>query len=249
LARWRNCAAPRSAANRGAAEYPFITGQRPFGYFPARDAYAEKDFPMNRTRLIDTVLVTAVALSAVPALAQMGGHMMAMHDEPVTRAEVETKVKTMFASVDANHDGTVTKAEADGARDAHMKAMRDAHFAGMDTNKDGSISRAEFDAAHAGMEMDGMKQEGHEKGAGGHGGSHDKMAKGGHEGMGMRMGGAGMFERADADKDGKVTLAEALAKPLAHFDAADTNHDGTLSAEERMAAHAKMREMMHGKAG
>ncbi len=204
---------------------------------------------MNRSHLIDCAAVLAVAMTSVPALAQMGGHMMAMHDAPVTRAEVEAKVKTMFASVDANHDGTVTKAEADGAREGHMKSMRDAHFASMDANKDGSISRAEFDAAHTGPEMGGIAHENHQAAAKDHGGGHHKMGKGGHDRMAMRMDGAGMFERADADKDGKVTLAEALSKPLAHFDAADTNHDGTLSAEEHMAAHAKMRDMWRDKRG
>jgi hypothetical protein len=44
--------------------------------------------------------------------------------------------------------------------------------------------------------------------------------------------------------DGKLTLAEASAGPLAMFDRADTNHDGTISPDEHKAAMEKMRGMM-----
>jgi Ca2+-binding EF-hand superfamily protein len=47
------------------------------------------------------------------------------------------------------------------------------------------------------------------------------------------------FTESDANHDGKVTWAEAKARADAAFDAADTNHDGVLSPEERMAAKAK----------
>lgn len=188
---------------------------------------------MKIAYIATTALLTIIA---VPAIAQMGDHMMGKPDQPTTRAEVETRTKAMFAMVDANNDGIIIKAEADTAHGQMETRMRDAHFNGMDANKDGSISRAEFDAAHMGPEK-GMKHEGKE-----HDG-HDK----GVDGDNARMGGGGMFERADANKDGKVTLAEALAQPLARFDAADTNKDGTLSAQEGMAAHAKMRGMMHHK--
>jgi hypothetical protein len=52
------------------------------------------------------------------------------------------------------------------------------------------------------------------------------------------------FDRADANHDGKLTLAEASAGPLAMFDRADTNHDGTISPDEHKAAMEKMRGMM-----
>ena len=63
-------------------------------------------------------------------------------------------------------------------------------------------------------------------------------------GMGMGMGGPGegrgamlaqMFETIDADKDGKVTLAEIQAHRAAEFAAADTNGDGAISPEELSA--------------
>lgn len=60
-----------------------------------------------------------------------------------------------------------------------------------------------------------------------------------HVGMGFGMG--HLFETADVNKDGKVSLQEATAAALQHFDAADLNHDGTLTPEERMQAHQRMR--------
>lgn len=49
-----------------------------------------------------------------------------------------------------------------------------------------------------------------------------------------------MFEQIDANKDGKVTLAEAKAAEKARFTAADTNKDGRLTTEELQAHRASM---------
>lgn len=63
--------------------------------------------------------------------------------------------------------------------------------------------------------------------------------------MTAQMGNTGMAERiartladADADHDGKITLAEAKASADRRFDAADANHDGVLTPDERRAARA-----------
>ena len=61
-------------------------------------------------------------------------------------------------------------------------------------------------------------------------------------GMGMGMGMHGqMFEMADANHDGRVSLQEMTKVALQHFDSADANHDGTLSPEERMQMHRQMK--------
>jgi Ca2+-binding EF-hand superfamily protein len=106
-------------------------------------------------------------------------------------------------------------------------------FARLDTDKNGQLSQQEFATRPEG-ERGGWKG----RGKGHHGGM-----------MGMGRGGEGWFERMDANKDGKVTLAEATAMPLAMFDKADTNKDGTLSPEEREAAHEKMRQEWKAKRG
>jgi Ca2+-binding EF-hand superfamily protein len=68
------------------------------------------------------------------------------------------------------------------------------------------------------------------------------LAEKGGMGMGGPGGGEGrgamlteMFDKIDADKDGKVTYAEMEANRKAEFTAADTNGDGALSAEELSA--------------
>jgi hypothetical protein len=197
------------------------------------------------------ITVAAAAALSIPVLAEhrggIGGHdgMGMMHSGPTTRADVETRVKTHFAAVDANKDGFIVLAEADAMRTKHQAESRDQHFAAMDKDKDGSISRAEFDAEHQGVNTDGAK-------AGGEGKGGRHMRGGGRHGGGGRMGsmmGGRMFERADANADGKVSLAEALTKPLARFDAADTNKDGTLTPEERKAAREAMRGKWREKRG
>lgn len=178
----------------------------------------------------------AIAL-AVPAVAMMHGGMGMGASEPQKRADVEARVKEHFAKLDANKDGFVEQAEV-AATHEKMKAEKlDAHFAAMDANKDGSISRAEFDAGHA-------AREGGEHGMRGHHGKGDARMGPGRM---HRMGGGHMMTMADADKDGKVSLAEALKRPLERFDAADANKDGTLTPEERKAAREKMREEWRAK--
>ena len=190
---------------------------------------------------------------AIPALAAMEGHgMHALTKGPMTKAAVETMIKTHFAKVDTNGDGYIVKAEADGARDKMVAEMRDKHFKAMDANNDGSISRAEFDAQHRDGHHEGIaigepnpggKPDGDDKGG------HMRHGAGHRPGMAMMMHGDRMFERADADKDGRVSLAEAIALPMAHFDKVDANKDGTISPEERKAAHEKMRSEWRAKRG
>jgi len=57
----------------------------------------------------------------------------------------------------------------------------------------------------------------------------------------MRMHGR-MFESADANHDGKVSLQEMTNAALQHFDMADANHDGKLTPDERMKMHQHWKE-------
>ena len=179
-----------------------------------------------------------VALLAVPALAiQAGGdhHGAKGPRGPETRAEAQAEAQKHFAMVDTNKDGAVTQAEADAAR-AAMKGQwqkkrgerRAEMFGKLDTDKNGQLSPAEFNAPRP----DRGKGDGEHRG-------HMRGHRGGMMGGGM-MGGD-MFARLDANKDGKVTLAEASAKRLEMFDKADANKDGTVTPEERKAAWQAMR--------
>jgi hypothetical protein len=56
---------------------------------------------------------------------------------------------------------------------------------------------------------------------------------------------ARLFEIADANKDGKVSLEEAQKAALEQFDSADVNHDGVLSPDERRQAIKSERSKRH----
>lgn len=211
---------------------------------------------------------SAAALIALPAIAQPAPppppEKSARWSAPETRAEIEKRVAERFAEADTNKDGAVTQAELKAGIEARRveaeKKMAEAHarmFESMDADKNGQISRGEWDAHHAGMQM---KWQERRDTAGASGKDRrefrmkfkdsDRDDRMGHRMMMRHDGRGGMgwggfddkwFETADANKDGRITLAEAKVKPLARFDAADTNKDGTLSPEERRAAHEARR--------
>src|SRR3990167_8304612 len=202
---------------------------------------------MKKAILIAGAAAIAVAIPAIAAQVADGPGPRIMMQADMPRAEGEPMVKEKFAAVDANKDGAVTMEEINAARTARHAQRMDDRFKAMDTNSDGSISRAEFDAAHERMMgqmspgMGGGMGPGHQGMGGpgmggpgmmGHGGMMHGMGKGG-PGMGMKFS-PRMFERADANKDGKVTLAEANKAALAHFDEVDADKNGTVTAQERM---------------
>jgi hypothetical protein len=98
-----------------------------------------------------------------------------------------------------------------------MLKRTDERFAKVDTNGDGKITPEEMEAA----------------GGGGGGG--------GGMGGGGRGGGFGMLARADANKDGVVTKAEAEDQARKRFATMDADHDGTVTREEMMAARDRFR--------
>ena len=161
-----------------------------------------------------------------------------------TRVEVQAKVTEHFAKVDTNRDGAVTKAEAEAARTAlrsqfveRREDRREQAFERIDGNRDGAISRAEWDAqaAQRQQRVAARDRDGDGRRDGGrfHGGGMHNL--GGH-----------MFEMADANKDGRVTLQEAQAAALRHFDTADANRDGQITPEERQQLRQRMRTQHRG---
>lgn len=160
-----------------------------------------------------------------------------------TRADVQAHVARMFERVDTNKDGVITKQEADAAQaqfvsraKQHMGERGSKAFERLDTNKDGQVSRQEFDARSMAREQrQALRKPGE--------------PLGGNVYM-HRMGGMGfagrMFEMADVNKDGRVSLPEAQQAALQHFDRADINHDGTLTPEERRQSREQMRTQRRG---
>ena len=190
----------------------------------------------------------ALGLSAaVLAIAGAAYAQQSMRPKPdadgngiVTRAEMQAHSAQMFAKMDANKDGKIDAAD----REARQAAMFDM----IDSDKNGQISRAEFTVHHGpGHRMQGEGGEGHRGMGAGMGAG---MGEGMGEGMGSHRGGhrgghggGGMMARmADTNNDGAVSQAEFTAAAVQRFDRIDANKDGQITAEERQAGRAAMRE-------
>lgn len=138
-------------------------------------------------------------------------------DGKLTKTELDSGQRARFDKIDANKDGSITGAE----RAAHFKATADARraevtkarFADLDKDKNGQLSQSEFSAG--GARADG-------KGLGRH---HD----------GRSMGGNPERVRADAGKDTKTSFADFSARGTEAFARADANKDGTVTIAELQA--------------
>lgn len=188
-----------------------------------------------------------------------------MADRITTRTEVVAKVREHFAQLDGNRDGFLTKDEADAGRKLFKDRVgqkrgergqsmerRDptAAFGRLDTNRDGMLSPQEF---ARGREMRIERRMAMKDGAPA-GGQADVPRQGmrRHRMGGMRMGGmmgGRMFEMADANKDGRVSLQEATDAAVRHFDMADANRDGQVTPDERRQMRQQMIERRAPKAG
>lgn len=193
---------------------------------------------MKETAFLAGLAVLAVAVPALAAHDKGGADRATMMKPDMSWPQMEERVKEHFAMMDANKDGAVTMDEIKTQGQAMRTQHLDEKFKMMDANGDGSISKAEFLAAHSAMREGARK-----KGSG-----HVMMDSAGKQSaMRMKMG-EKMFERADANKDGKVTLAEAIAAARAHFKAMDADKNGTVTAGERMDFWKSKIKEQHGKA-
>ena len=204
------------------------------------------------TVAVGSLFVGGLAASHL-ALAQPGdggpvgrhGGLVAMADAnkdgKVSKAELTTALDARFTKIDANRDGKLTKEDRELGRQARL----DQRFAALDSDHNGQISKAEFAAGHQARfdRRDG-------EGRGGREGGHRFGGHGGHHGLG---GGMGFHGRGgpggEAMKDGVLTRAEFLARPLAMFDKADSNKDGFVTTDEMKVARQAMRDAWQARRG
>ena len=134
--------------------------------------------------------------------------------KPVTKADFTRDLDARFASMDANKDGSLSKAELQAAQAkavAAVNKLRDdrvrAEFNQLDTNKDGQLSYAEFSAGAPTVKANETP---------------DQLAA-----------------QLDTNKDGKVSADEFKSPQMAKFNALDANKDGTVSVDEMRRAATK----------
>ena len=180
-----------------------------------------------------------------------------MGDRVTSRAEAVEMVREHFSELDANKDGSITTEEAtsraptmarkfefkhgDGPRGMMAGAPRgdpDAAFDRLDANKDGMVSREEYTKAREERIERRMVLREELKEKPGDGKDMRKHVMRMHHGPGAMH--SRMIVLSDSNKDGKITLAEAEAMTLQHFDEMDTNKDGQLTPEERRSGAARL---------
>ncbi|WP_300973424.1 EF-hand domain-containing protein [Sphingomonas sp. LHG3406-1] len=178
------------------------------------------------------LLVSGLLAAATAAGAQVAPTApVAPRDGIQTRNEVVERTRAMFARVDADRDGFITAAEGQALRGkarANRQAKRadparaQAMFERLDANRDNMISRDEWAQAQAVRGQQRAARAGQARG----------RMDGQRMAMRGRMGGA-MLRQADANRDQRISLAEAEAAALQRFDRADLNRDGRVTQDER----------------
>jgi hypothetical protein len=129
-----------------------------------------------------------------------------------TKAGMDARIRAGFTRLDTNKDGFVDKAEADRAQSANLTA-RQAKFR---QNREAAF--AQFDT-----NKDGSI-------------SRDEFL---NTGAPRAPAQNAYLTRYDIDKNGRVALAEALAKETNDFERLDTDKNGTISPAEARAAQAR----------
>jgi hypothetical protein len=197
------------------------------------------------------LLAASLAVLAGSAAAQMpsldGGHggfgllqFDANADGRLTKAEFEAGQRTRFNVLDGNKDGSATPEEIAAGREVEGKAQRESmlksRFTELDRDRNGQLSQAEFLAT---VEARG------DRGAGMRGGPGPGPRIMGRRGPGDPGSGPGnrpaFAGRADADRDGKLTFVEFIARGTEAFDRADANKDGVITITELQAARPAAR--------
>jgi hypothetical protein len=184
---------------------------------------------MNKLMILGGVALLGLAGGA---MAQGPGHGPRRGAVDVTRAEAIQRTDAAFARLDANHDGRFTREEGRALAQQRRAQMMSRMFERLDADHNGQISREEFAQGRRGPRGPGPMAQGGADGAPPPGGPG--MRRWHHRGPGMRMGGR-LFGAADF-----ITAEQFRTRALARFDRADANHDGTLTVAERQARRGRI---------
>lgn len=154
----------------------------------------------------------------------------------VTRDQAVQRAEQRFARLDANRDGRLTVEEARQnlqtrmARRAERRTARRAGRGGeragqaferFDANRDGQISREEFQQRRAQRA--------------------ERVGQRGVRGMRGQRGGPRLAQRMFGD-DGVITLDEFRSRAIQRFDRLDANRDGRVTVAERREMRQRLRE-------
>jgi len=150
-------------------------------------------------------------------------------DGKVTRTEANVEIKRFFERVDGNHDGKVTHDELAALRgdklDKLRAKMQDKLWS-KDANKDGKLERSEVSKM---PEHWFAKADTNSDGVL----TREELAAG-SQALEARFEGHAneRFAKLDANSDGSVDLKEIQTQATAMFDKFDANHDGVVEKSE-----------------
>jgi Ca2+-binding EF-hand superfamily protein len=152
--------------------------------------------------------------------------MDANKDGKVTRDEARSAGERLFQKIDLDKDGSVTEAEAQTGMQALGKERAQERFTAKDTNHDGKLSADESKMPAERFTRIDTNKDGFL--------TQEELTQAFQpQGEGPRAKfGANQFAKMDADKNGKVTKAEALAAAETRFARLDANKDGVITQEE-----------------
>lgn len=169
----------------------------------------------------------AVAKKAAPA--KPGANASARPAaKPGAKVGAKADTKPPLRSLDKNHDGRVTKDE--------FLAGSKKRFAKADANKDGVISPQEGKAAKAALKEKQAKREAKRLAEG-------KPVKRGKPAKAAKP----YLSTLDANKDGRVSQKEYLARREKQFSKMDANRDGSVSRDEARQAKAQAKALREQK--
>jgi Ca2+-binding EF-hand superfamily protein len=169
-----------------------------------------------------------------PAAKTQASGYAAAKKQPAAPAKKKAPVaknnaKPPLRSLDKNHDGRVT-------HDEYLAGAKK-RFAKADANRDGVVSKQEAQAAKAALREKQTRRDA------------KRVAEGKPVKAKKKSGKAAKpyLSTLDANKDGRVSQKEYLARREKRFKEMDVNHDGVVSREEARNAKKKVQERREAK--